>query len=685
MKSFQNHSLLISFVIIISLSSCFISCKKRSTDIYEEKNKDLKVADELLDQIDLIYTQNADSAISFIFTHIHSDSIINSPLVYYNIVEKLAILKSYYGEIDSSLHYFIIANNYWEKDTSTVGKKHYCSTLFNIAYSYYQRGEHKKAIDLFNKVIFYSEKINYYQSAVNANILLSNIYESEGEYRKALECIEKSIYLCHQQKDSVSIIMALQSYANLYTNCGLYDEAEQQFNDVLNYQEHSSPYSKFCYFNGKGRMYYLQGDYVNAKSQFQKALEQADKNDGYSCMIALLNLAETSLLLNDLDSSITHLKLVEQFKDGLNNMPLFKFNYNSLLGEYQLKKGQYILAGTALKIADSIVNNADIDKVVLKLHQKRKIKLYAATNNFFNAYTQLEEYDKLNNLILDENNCKQVAGLKYKFQRDTTIISQRNNIVINEQQIKTYKYQQWLYIISIVVLLVLVGLIIIFFRKVRALNHEKNIRKIAALKMESIRGRISPHFAFNVLNNIWAIIDDKENAKVQFDNLMNMIRHSLINTEKMSIPLSEEIEFVKCFINLQNLRMNNDLDVEWNIEQFVNLQQHVPGMILQIPVENAIKHGLSPKMGAKKLRIDISNTAGFLNLVIFDNGVGYQPSSIATQGTGTGLKVLTNTLHLLNQINTLKMSYEMVNLSSEGSTGTRVVIKIPLNYNYNLN
>jgi tetratricopeptide (TPR) repeat protein len=684
MKPYRSHQFLISFSIVLSLSICFSSCKKQAGIISQERNNALNVVDQILSQVDLMYNQDADSAMGFVFTLIHSDSIINSPLVYYNLIEKLAILKSYSGEIDSSLHYFTVANNYWENDTSAIGKKHYSSTLFNIAYSYYQKGEHKTAINLFNEVTAYSEKTNYYQAAVNANILLSNIYESKEEYGKALECIEKSIYLCHQQKDSTSIIPALQSYADLYTNCGLYEEAEQQFNDVMKYQEHSSPYSIFCYFNGKGRMYYLQGDYANAISQFRKALEKADKNDGYSCMIALLNLAETSLLLNNLDSSRMYLESVEQYKDALNNMPLFKYNYNSLLGEYYCKKEQYNMAEKAFAVTDSIGKNVDIDKVIFKLHEKRKIRFYAATNRFFEAYNQSQEYDKLNQLVLEENNRKQVAGLKYKFQRDTTVINQRNDIELGRQQIESFKYQQTVYIISILVLLMLTFLIVLYYRKARALTYEKEIRKIAALKMESIRGRISPHFTFNVLNNIWAIIDNKENAKVQFDNLVTLIRHSLTNTEKLGIPLENEIDFVKRFVELQRLMMGNELDVFWDVEPQIDLHQLVPGMIIQIPVENAIKHGLAPKKENRKLFVSLKSKSESLVITITDNGIGLPRQISSNQNTGTGLKVLTGTIHILNHMNDKKITFEMQNLEEKGLSGTKVLISIPYQYSYNV-
>jgi tetratricopeptide (TPR) repeat protein len=674
--------ILLPFIVLFLLFFSLVGCSKQaeiSTD-----HTDNVVKNGVLNKVDSLMKSNLSESLDYTHRLLNSDTIKSNQVLYYNLIEKMAVMKIYTGEIDSSLYFFTRASEFWKNDTSKDGIKQYGMILCKIASCYSDKGEFEKAITIFGAADSLAMAVDNKTLAIHIQILLSNIYQSTGEYGEALECLEKGIKLCHVSGDSVLMISSMQAYADLYTSCFFFDEAKVQFENVLNYKEHFTAYSKFCYFNGKGRMFYLEENYDHAKSEFLKAFELTRKDDVYSNMVILSNLSETYLLLNELDSAKNYLDLLDQYKVGINSFPIFKYNYYSLLGEYYCKSDQFQLANNAFVISDSIGNKIDVDKVLLKLHKKRKARFYSAINNYRDAYLQIKEYNDLNESILKENSRKQVAGLKYKFQRDTTIINQRNNIIINQQQIKNYKYQQWLYIISIVVLLLLVGLLILYFRKVRALNYEKNIRRIAALKMESIRGRISPHFAFNVLNNIWAISDDKENAKAQFDNLMKMIRHSLVNTEKMSIPLGDEIEFVKSYIDLQNLRMNNDLDVEWNIEPVVNLQQPVPGMILQIPVENAIKHGLLPKLGEKKLRIDIGVSSGFLSMVITDNGVGYHPDSITTHGTGTGLKVLTHTLHLLNQVNTVKMTYEIINRSIEGKEGTRVIIIIPNNFNYNL-
>ena len=682
MKS-PNRGKYIVVALLLIISFFFGACKQ-NIEAPTSINENILITDKVISTLDsLIYT-DLNIALSYATALINSDSIKSDSILYYNIISKMGIIKAYTGETDSSLFFFNTAMNYWKNDTSIVGNKNYSTLLYNIAYKYDDIGKKDTSIYLLKKALELAENTNLFKHTAQINLRLSEVYQSKGEYFNALECIEKCINFCQNSNDSTLMVPILLSLAELYSSCYLFDDAKAQFDQILNYQNYFTPYTRFSFYNGKGRMHYLNDNYNSAKSEFLNALEFAEKNDQVTYSLILLNLAETSLLLDQLDSAQYYLELINDQVEVINNFPLFGFNFNSLLGEFYCKTGKYSLAYHAYSISDSLGKMFDIDKVILKLHKKRKARYYVITNNFDDAYFEMREYNELERNISEEDNLKQLAGFKFKYQRDTTIISQRHNLIIKEQQIKTYKYQQWLYIISIVVLLLLVLFIVLFFRKVRALNHEKNIRKIAALKMENIRGRISPHFMFNVLNNIWAIINDKKTAKVKFDSLMKMIRHSLINTEKMSIPLSEEIEFVKSFIELQNLLLLNEIDVEWDIDKLIDQQQPVPGMILQIPVENAIKHGLSPKIGEKKLRIEMGLSYGFLNIIIRDNGIGYHPSSISTQGTGTGLKVLNNTLQLLNQVNTQKMSYNITNLNDNGITGTQVNIRIPLIYNYNL-
>lgn len=111
----------------------------------------------------------------------------------------------------------------------------------------------------------------------------------------------------------------------------------------------------------------------------------------------------------------------------------------------------------------------------------------------------------------------------------------------------------------------------------------------------------------------------------------------------------------------------------------------IPSMIVQIPVENALKHGLAGIEGLKSLRISVCRRGNGILVDICDNGRGYSPQTMSSaRGTGTGLKVLYQTIQLLNDKNREKICFEIKNLANNGQTGTQVLVYIPFGYSYNL-
>jgi len=674
-----------SSIIAFLLLPLFFSCQPKNNSTGLTYRKSIKI-NTILTRIDSLFEINPDSAFRYNLALLKSDSIKGDSIFYFNLYEKLGYLKCYNGEVDSALFYFNHVRSFFESKSGSRDEENFCKLLYNIAYVYYSKGELNQSISLLEETASLCEKQSFSKTLLHAKVMLSSVYQFSGDYGKSLECIEESIQLCRLANDSSSMIPTLQAYADLYVNCFMFEEAEEQFRNVLNYSKHFSTYTEFNHYNSKGRMHYLKGEYPAAKTNFLKAFEVCDKKERYAYLIVLSNLAETSLLSDELDSARYYLDLLKQDESYLKGLPVLFFNFNSLYGEYFSKKAQYVQASRVFSVADGLAKIVEVDKVVMKLHKKRKVRFYEALGDFKNAYHEMADYNLLNEQLLEENSRKQVAALKYKFQRDTTILQQKNDIEMGQQQIRALKIRQAFFVTGILVLLLMGGLIVLYFRKSRALNHEKNMRKMALLKMENIRSRISPHFVFNILNNIWAIIDNREQARKQFDHLIHLIRRSLVNTECLAISLTDELEFVKSYIELERLRLDQQLKVVWEIGDGFDADKFlVPGMILQIPVENAIKHGLAAKPDNRQLLVKIEEADGFVLLYVIDNGAGALRANPKTGGTGTGLKVITNTIQLLNQVNEKKITYEMTDRSIEGESGTKVVIRIPVHYNYNLN
>ncbi len=205
--------------------------------------------------------------------------------------------------------------------------------------------------------------------------------------------------------------------------------------------------------------------------------------------------------------------------------------------------------------------------------------------------------------------------------------------------------------------------------------------------MEIVRNRLSPHFLFNLLSGISAETSHSVQVKDNLKTLMRLLRSSVDNCEQTAIPLKEELELVEGYINLQKWRIAEPFAAIYEIKEGTNMNHPVPAMIIQIPVENAIKHGLMPLPGEKLLKIKIENYFGGLMIKIEDNGSGYSLSGNRITGEGTGLKTLFQTILLLNSANSSKIEFSIKDLkdATDPHEGTIVEIRIPNDYSYNFN
>lgn len=671
---------------ILPICACFFTlmicqCKQ---PVSNSVNPTAEAQDSVLDYLNDLAFQNQDSALTVIDQILSTDTLVADSLFYYQIMEVVNECYFQKGDFDKCISNYKQSIFFWEKDTTIAGKKQLATSFYNLALISFNLGQYQEALDLYDQVIQIASDVSLYNIQVYAYWGKQKIYSDNDEYGKSIEELEKSIKLCEIHKDTVMLISSLLTYADTYTNCGFFDEAEEQYNSVLEYQDKVDNFTLYTINNNIGRMYYLQNRNDLAISWFLKAYQLARSVNVYADIITSMNLAEVYLNKNELDSAKYFLDVASTNDVIIKTIPSFSFNLLSLTGDYYCKINKNEKALDYFTEADSILKNNAIDNVIKKLHLKREVNYYNKINNYNKAYRTLDAFNQVNLAILETDNTRQVAALKYKYQRDTTLIAQHNLLILKEEEVKSYRLGQF-YIISVIIILlfIIVG-IYWYFRKNKQLAHEQTMRRVASLKMESMRGRLSPHFLFNVLNNIWASFEsDKEASRHQFENLTLLIRKSLLNTDQVSIPLYEEISFVKSYIELQRNRTETDFTVQWNVDPTLE-ELHVPGMILQIPVENAIKHGLMPKNETGLLIIDIYKVSGSIILKITDNGVGRNKQNRSI-GTGTGLKVLNSTIYLLNQINDRKMSMRFLDMDKNGGTGTQVVIEIPIGIDFNLN
>jgi LytS/YehU family sensor histidine kinase len=168
-------------------------------------------------------------------------------------------------------------------------------------------------------------------------------------------------------------------------------------------------------------------------------------------------------------------------------------------------------------------------------------------------------------------------------------------------------------------------------------------RLVLEARLQSLQAKINPHFLFNTLNTISGlIIEDPARAETLVVRLSALFRHALKASECEKIPLTQEIEMLRQYLEIECARfaprLRYDIEVRGAIEGI-----SIPGLTLQPLVENAIKHGLRPKRGPGHMSILAEVNAGRCRIVVRDDGVGLDPKRVAS---GHGLASVRERLRL---------------------------------------
>ena len=166
---------------------------------------------------------------------------------------------------------------------------------------------------------------------------------------------------------------------------------------------------------------------------------------------------------------------------------------------------------------------------------------------------------------------------------------------------------------------------------------------VKELELKTIKAHINPHFIFNALNSIRALIDENPSrARNAITELSNILRSSMQTEKSETVPFEKELGIVKDYLALEHIRFEDRLQIEYLIDEDT-LDQPVPPMMLQTLVENAIKHGIGKQEKGGMVKV-ISDFKGNYHEMIVQNSGSLNGH---LNGDGFGLSSTKNRLHLL--------------------------------------
>jgi two-component system, LytTR family, sensor kinase len=173
-----------------------------------------------------------------------------------------------------------------------------------------------------------------------------------------------------------------------------------------------------------------------------------------------------------------------------------------------------------------------------------------------------------------------------------------------------------------------------------------SLRYLAASKeseLNNLKAQLNPHFIFNCMNSIRALIDENPvNAKSAITQLSNILRTTLLMNKRKEISLKEEMELVQDYLKLEHIRYEERLHYEFNIEDQIGTCR-IPPFIIQSQVENAIKHGISTLQGNGRINVHALKVGEYLKITVSNTG----KLNSETPLTGVGFKNSIQRLELL--------------------------------------
>ena len=251
-------------------------------------------------------------------------------------------------------------------------------------------------------------------------------------------------------------------------------------------------------------------------------------------------------------------------------------------------------------------------------------------------------------------------------------------------------YQKTWFIVSATTLVILIFLLIIFsFFRRKQLKNKQKIEKLTlenyliTLEQKALQLQMNPHFIFNVLNGIKAFgyNGNTKELNTTISQFAALLRSLLQNSRKEEISLSEEIDTLKNYLNLeQKMNANFEYTITTEVGNIATEEILIPPMLVQPFVENSIKHGFKNVNG--KVSIHFKTKNNHLVCTIIDNGIGIEQSKkgkTASTHTSIALKVTKERIENLSKTSTL----EIKELAENSYViGTKVEFKIPLKTDY---
>lgn len=440
-------------------------------------------------------------------------------------------------------------------------------------------------------------------------------------------------------------------------------------------------YDRFNYLNSLGNDYFYQKDYPQALETFLRLdtflLDYPDMEwERHFCQA---NLSDIYLKLHQPEQArpLIAENLAFFGASGHNEMVMSHLRTQQM--ELALQDGDFDKAGE-LVARYPYRDELRSEQGLLRLDFLRRFS--EARHDWKRAFEYSQAYTSLSDSLRNERVRMKIAENRMRYERDATILNQY--LVISDKEAELMRTYALLGGVTVVVLVLL--LFYVYRRKRVKQREEQMMRRIVTMKMENARNRITPHFIYNALNH--ELLARQEGRPSSLGVLVDMLRQGQSLASVFCTTLREELDFINLYVAVEGESLGENFDYQVNVAEGIELDAvQLPSMMVQIFVENAIKHGLKklPHDAAKRLTVQVDRHDGAIRIEVLNNG----PLPVVQRSgdkVQVGLRVVAQIIQLLNTRNKRPMSFELSGCHTpEGEEGCRAQLIIPDGYNFDIN
>ncbi len=572
-----------------------------------------------------------------------------------------------------------------------------------------------------------SQQVNYTSGMALASQNMAGAYIVKSDYKQALNKLSFSADLYsgglikNEEESQRGLAKTQGMYGIVFSELSNYTKAlEFYLKSVAVYEKLKDAVMCAKLYNNIGVIYRSQKLYPKALFYFEKAKQIQSRNPDEDLAVTYTNIANSQTALNRLDEA--------EFNYHKAKLILDKFPYPRALGEWYNNMGilfrqkgnksqavvhwdeaikvfnqiddKFGVADSYLHLGELYFNQNNTDKALQNakvclslaretgvmeqqvLAEKLLSDIYAKMGDDKSSRMHLENYIIVKDKLISEENIRksEQIALYYEFEK-----KQQEQKLLHQEQTKRTR-MGWMFLFFTAVLLMALGFL--WYNRNQVKTRLTLQKELAEYEQKALHLQMNPHFVFNCLGSISGFIvnNSTQEAITYLAKFSKLMRLTLEYSKESLIPVDKEIESLKNYLELEQLRYNHKFDFSLAKDNTIEDDMAIPPLLVQPLVENAIIHGIVPATYSGQIHIEFKATEKSLFCIITDNGIGVQAARQRKENSVTvhksmAIDIIRKRLGKIQSTTGKVTHLTLAEVKQSGKiAGTKVTLELPIQF-----